>query len=936
MRVYQSTWAEVDGAFLPNECSAFAPEGDLQRAINRVIYEVSKRGGIPPLLTLDAHFVSPDRKPVQDILLQNGNPNGWRFSTTYCQLDTEGAWSEWVKRGADKEFPGLFERAVEGNHELASRVGEIELPSRIRLPEIDIPPDIRSKGMGREEEWLELVIKTAMEVGRLDTSDPVQMERIRMEIGVIANNGVVNLLPYFLFVRRMIKAAIDMDIPVGPGRGSAAGCFLSYCLGITHLDPIRYGLSFERFLSSSRIKRGKFPDIDMDFGDVHAMGEWLEADRGDKMCRICTVTTMKMAMAMKEVCRVLLNTKANPELFARIEEVTKSLSMIPMGVDGLSWLDGYERDGTEYMGELERNPLLRGFFEEYPEVESMVRQVLGIPKAIGKHAAGYCVADVPIDSIVPTCEVKGHRCTQFTMGPVEAFGIIKFDILGLNTLNDIHGCLKLLRERRGSKLDMYSIPLNDRATWKNFADGKNETVFQFSGGIGVDLSKRIRPKSLEDLAEMTAAGRPGTMEAMLPNGVTMLDQWVEYKAGRADFLSLHPSVDPILEPTGGSVLFQEQIMKMFQDAAGFSGEEADEIREIIGKKKADKMVPVIQDIRGRLSSSGWKPVQIEAFISLCRAASNYSFNKSHAIAYAYLGYVCQYLKVNYPIEWWTSILQNSSKDDLKANAGSCAHLVLPPDINRSALDFFIISAEQARLGPSSEVEVRAIGGPGERIVFPLRMVHGVKSAAEEIFSKRPFSSMEDFYNRVDRRKVNKGTVSHLIWAGAFDDIGGVKDIEDRNVIMEEYLRLRGAKKELEEYERLSKLQAMLAQEEAMPLGAPDYAQFIQEELGSRIMTTDEALSKAVRSRVSVGGRITRIKKIKTKKGDDMGFVDILSGSTEASITVFPELWASEGRFLRVGQIIYSDSKVDEYRGQKKLLADSLGVFYESEQPHDGE
>jgi DNA polymerase-3 subunit alpha len=882
---------------------------------------------LPLLITLDAHMVSKETKFIQDILLQNGNPDGWRFSTTYFQMNTNEAWQSWCEMGLG-DFANEFAEGVDNNTMLADMIEEdMQLEKKIRLPHITIPADIRAMAPeDRSEQYLQIALRQIKYHGRMKQTE-VYYARLEEELRVICDNGVVNFLPYFLFLEDVCRDARANGDYVGPGRGSAAGSLLSYLLGITQLDPIERGLSFARFLSQGRINRGKFPDIDLDFGDPGAVVDRLKERFGDNVVRINTVGTMKVKGAIKDVARILLDTRRNPKAKDEVEEVCKSIGNIPQGIsDTNKWLYGYtDADGNSHPGEADLNGMLSRFFVKYPEVERGVTGVLDIPRSIGRHASAFCVAEEGIRDIIPICRVKGQECTQFTMGPVEELGLLKMDFLGLNTLKDIGRCLEWIERLRGIKLDPYALNESNQQVWAAFGRGRNETVFQFNGKIGVELCRKVRPRSVDELAQITSAGRPGTLDALMPDGHTkVVDNWVKVKRGEADPSFVHDSIVPILESTGGACLFQEQISAMFQIACGYTEEQADEIREIVGKKKKDQMDRLIPEIRTRLAASGWNEVQAESFISLCNAAANYSFNKSHAVAYSYVAYVCQYLKTVYPLEWWTSVLQNSDADDLRENARFCADLVHKPDVNFSDLDFFVASLD-------------AIQGSSEdgRIIYPLRMVRGVGTAAESIIKTReeggPFLSLEDFYNRVNRTKVNVGIVANLIYAGAFDNIFGSVRITDRNHMLEAYGRLRGDLGD-ERYARKSKLELMNIQAKVLPLWAPDYVTYIREFTPISVSCPSLVNELPKSSAVIIGGIVRSVRRVTTKKGDPMCFLTLGNRNEIADVTVFPDLYSKEdggvshAELLQEGEVLFIDGKVNEYNGKRSMIADQIWYF----------
>lgn len=941
MRVNSGTWRAEEGQFVGNECSWTSPSGRLhgckQHHVNEMVLRIARELDGAPLLTLDSHFVRPETKMVQDILLQNGNKNGWRASSAYYQMSTDQAWEDWVKN--HRSLPGyesVFQEAVENNTRFAGLIEPFTFDKRFHLPVIDIPPNIGSAASDEDDALMRVTLSRIKLHGRMP-KDPVLFEqyllRLQKELDVIANNGVVNFLPYFLVIDMEVTAYMEsVHKLMGPGRGSAAGCLLSYLLKITHIDPIVWDLSFERFLSMGRISRGKFPDIDLDFGDPKQVVHQLNGRFGDKFARICTTGTAKLKGAIKDVSRILLGTQDDKELARNINDLCETIDNVPQGMDTKKWLYGYEDSEGRHVGHIDQNRLLAKFFEDHPQVHAMVDEVLGVPRSVGRHASAYCISDVPVGELVPMCIVNEEQCTQFTMGPVESLGLIKMDFLGLNTLNDIEGAIKKIRERHGIIIDIYQmkngmpdvihegdvigVDITCRKSFKEFCAGNTATVFQFKTKVATPLCLDIQPKNLMDLASITANGRPGTMYALMEDGkTTLIEEWVGRRKGDRPVTYLHPDLKPILEPTDGIFTFQEQIMAAFVKCCGYSEEESDAIRETIGKKKRDQMEKILPDIRQRLDSRGWSAEQINSFISLCVAASNYSFNKSHSLAYAYLGFVCMWLKTNFKIEWWNSVLQNSNFDDLKDAAKHVHDIVDPPDINTSEPEFYIINDKK------------------DHLVFPINRVKNVKAAGEFILQARnpdgvlvPFRSLADFYDRVNRRKVNKRVVASLIWSGAFDAVCGVGHILDRNRVYREYLALK-SDKDASKFVDLDFPKAIRAQMELLAIGSSDIATYIKEKVGCRILGPAEVMKVGKGLKVHMGGLCSRVSKVKTKKGknpgSDMAFVDIEDNGATIPVTFFPDIYDICKDVLVEGAILYINGKVDEYKGKKQVLASEV-------------
>ena len=391
---------------------------------------------------------------------------------------------------------------------------------------------------------------------------------------------------------------------------------------------------------------------------------------------------------------------------------------------------------------------------------------------------------------------------------------------------------------------------------------------------------------------------------------------------------IHPDLQEILEVTSGIFTYQEQISAAFQKCCGYTEEQADEIREYVGKKKKDKMDKIIPEIRERLAAGGWNQSQIESFVSLCIAASSYSFNKSHGICYAYLGFVCQYLKTNHPLEWWTSVLQNAKAEKLEEHARHCREFLLPPDVNESDLDFYIVD------------------GRRERIVYPLSRVKGVKAAGENIVHHRPFASLADYMARVPRNKAmmeeegrttgvaNRGVVAALIWAGAFDALCKVTDAMDRVRVFREYLDLReirGKAREAEEA-RLptNEFEVLMAQNASLPLNSADFSGLIARQRNVRILDLAKLHDRPEREYVRVAGYVQEARAHVDKKKRPMMFLKLVDKSNTVDVTVFADLFAQRKDVLHEGAVLLCGGNINDYNGRRNISANDVVAFGEVE------
>lgn len=903
-------------SFVGLECSIHRPTGDLQKHGNDEMIRIARAIKAPLLLTIDSHFIKPDQKKLQDIILMS-TVSPWAFSNSYHIPTVDEAWTTWNQvQGTSPATEAQFIEALENNQAVVDMIDQVGFKKEFHMKEPDLPIDIASTDRTRDQKIEDYVMRLVAEHDRLPTDGrrSEYIARLKMELDVIARNPTVNFLPYFLILHDICVFAREQEIMVGPGRGSAAGSLLAFLLKITHLDPILFNLSFARFLSLGRIRRGKLPDIDTDFSDPKVVVDHLKELHGDLFARVSTTGTMKLKGALRDVSRALLDTKSDKAMADRIESICKTMPKSQTKSDSRAYLYGWEDEEGAHPGVIDMSKELREFLEEFPDVKNGLDGVLDIPRSMGRHASAYCLSDINIGDICPMCVINEEVCTQFSMDPIGSLGFLKVDLLGVNTLSDIQQCLKWIKDRAGISIDPYNfdhIPIDDPAVYDDFCAGKTETVFQFKTEIATDLCKRIKPRNLMDLSAITANGRPGAMYALMEDGeTTLVESWVARRNGTAPVTYIHPDLEEILESTSGVCTFQEQMMAAFQKCCGYDEERSDEVRELIGKKKTEVLDRLIPEIRQSLLTRGWSDQQAGLFVGVCQAAAKYSFNVSHSACYSYLGYICAWLKHYYPLEWWTAVLSNSSADDLRDNAHLCKDFVVPPDINRSLLDFYIIDSGR------------------EKIVYPLGMIRSVKKAGVDIVAKRPYDSLEDFYNRVDRRIVHRGVMSWLIWAGAFDLLCGVTRPVERNRVYREYLALRGDLKPEKYPPELNEFEVLLKHNEALPLNAADFGTLIQQQTGKRILSYEAALKLPHKKRVLVAGVIVKVHVHTPKKvgGKTMCFLGLADKSTLLDVTVFNDTYELRKDRLKEGNVVLVDGKVNSYNGKVGIVADDVTAF----------
>ena len=554
------------------------------------------------------------------------------------------------------------------------------------------------------------------------------------ELGVINKMGFAE---YFLIVSDFIHYAKRNDIPVGPGRGSAAGSLVSYALEITDLDPIAHNLLFERFLNPERVS---MPDVDIDFC-VERRGEVIDYVTkkygADKVCQIVTFGTLAARNAMKSVARVYDIPFAQSNQWAQLIPAEPKIK-----------IDDALKDGMELKKLYDTDPTVK-------KLVDMAKAIEGLKNNTGMHAAGVIISKMPLEDIVPVEPSKeGLIVTEYTMIEDEHIGLLKMDFLGLRNLTIIHNALKMVEKRTGEKVDINNIPLDDEATFELLQKGDTDGVFQLESAGMKKLVKDLKPSVFEDLGALVALFRPGPLNS------GMVDDFVQRKHGRQKIEYAHPDLEPILKDTYGTIVYQEQIMQIFQTLADYSLGQADNVRRMMGKKQLDKMAEQKGLFVQNTASHGMSQKDAEKLFEQIEQFAAYCFNRSHSAAYAFVAYQTAYLKAHYPVEYMSALLSSVSSDQEKTQLyiGECQKMgikVLAPDVNKS----------NAKFTPD-----------GDNIRFGLASIKNVGEGVIELIEKEretqegEFKSLYDFCTRIDYKSYNTRTLESLIKSGAFSNI----------------------------------------------------------------------------------------------------------------------------------------------------------------------
>lgn len=526
-----------------------------------------------------------------------------------------------------------------------------------------------------------------------------------------------------------------------------------YLLGVSAFNPLKHDLQFERFLTEGRIKSGTLPDVDIDLSDqTRFIEEYLYLHYGDAACRISTDMVLKLKSSIKDTERAFF-TSVRPET----EKLTKSFPPIPQGMDEHEFVFGKEEaDGSHTPGLIDTNPDLQKYANENPEVWQTVSEMLGVMRNKSTHACGFLIADKPVQEYIPVTYINGTRVSAFSPKQVELAGLIKFDFLGLNTLKDVEECLRSIKERTGIDVDPFNLP-EDPKCYEAFAKGETETVFQFNTPTVIPYLKAIQPKSIDDLAAITALCRPGTLDAPAGDGRTLAKLFIDRSQGEP-IKYIHDDLEPILAETKGIQLYQEQTLRIFRDIAGYSYEQAEVVRRGIGKKIESVLESCMGDLRTACLNRGWNDQQINLLIDQIMASSRYSFNKAHAISYAYNAYACMWLKTNYPLDWWKATLSNAHKDE-------------------TATVFWSHVKDFTDL-PMLNLSTQKYEIHGDRLVSPLSIITGLgPKTFKSLIDHSPYRNLEHFisihFNKREKglkSPVTKSSVFKLIAAGVLDSL----------------------------------------------------------------------------------------------------------------------------------------------------------------------
>lgn len=877
----------------------YLPGFEDQKLLNDKLFELGKETGTKIVATKDVHYVNPDDKDAHEILLcvQTGKTIE---EEDRMKMDTD------LSLTPHEEMAEFFKdnpEVIENTIKIAEQCNvEIEL-GKILLPKFEVPKG--KTPMSYLKELTEKGIEWRYKKKLKDLPKEIK-NRLDYELSVIDKTGFAS---YFLIVSDFVNYAKREGILVGPGRGSAAGSIVSYVLNITDIDPLKFNLLFERFLNAERIS---MPDIDMDFADDRR-GEVIEyvikKYGADHVAQIITFGTMAAKGSVRDVGRAM---------GLSYGDVDKIAKLIPFGV--------------HLIEALEISPELKGLYINDETVKKLIdfaMKLEGVARHASTHAAGVVISPKPLVTYVPLQKaVKGNTSivTQFQMGELESLGLLKMDFLGLSNLTVIGNALEIIEAVENTKIDIEKIPLDDKKTFEMLSYGNSTGVFQLESEGMKRILRELKPTKFEDIIAVVALYRPGPMQ--------WIDQFINRKHKRTEVSYLHPKMENALKETYGIPVYQEQVMQIAKDLAGFSGPQADTLRKAMGKKisslmKKQKDLFVDGAVKNKID----KKLAEKIFIVM-EDFAQYGFNKSHAACYAMIAYQTAYLKAHYPNCFMAALLTSdqSNMDRITIEIQECERMgieVLPPDVNESFGGFAVVpQTGNIRFGMS------AIKNVGEA---------PIETIVHERKNKGPYKSVEDFIKRIGAEAINKKVLESLIRSGSLDALEergkllsnmelllnfGSKNKKNSQNGQTDMFSIIGdsenhAHLDLKDGISVDKKQKMAWEKELLGIYISEHPLKEFAEVLDNKTTRISSLNKNMLNRkIIVGGVITKIKKVLTRSKEQMLFALLEDQTSRIEILVFPKVLDAYPGLWDEDRIMLIQGKVSENKdGELKIIAE---------------
>ncbi len=879
-----------------------------QKKVNAALVQIAKKHNLPLIATTDTHYLNKEDAEAQEILLCLQGKNTLEDERRLSMIDEDFSFKTPQEMAeAFRDFPEALENTakVAAKIDLQLTLGETHLP-HFAVPDgkthMDYLKMLCDQGFARR-------------FGKIARQIPQEYrERLEYELAVIEKTGFAT---YFLIVQDFVNWAKKNKIVVGPGRGSAAGSLVSFLLNITDIDPIQYDLLFERFLNPERIS---MPDIDLDFADTRRdeVLDYVRAKYGrDHVAQIITFGTMAARAAVRDVGRVL------GYAYSFCDQIAK---MIPMS---------FTLDKA-----LAKVPELKQAYQNDPKVKRLLdtaKKLEGVARHASTHACGVVITQEPLDTVAPRQYASASDKTivsQYEMNAVAAIGLLKMDFLGLKNLTILENTLRIIKKIHGLEMDFKNIPLDDQKTFALLSQARTTGVFQLESSGMKRYLRDLKPTELEDIIAMVALYRPGPME-WIPN-------YINGKHQKIQTTYLHPKLKPILEKTYGVAVYQEQVLEMARNLAGFSLGQADILRKAVGKKIPKLLQEQKEKFVEGCVKNGIKRNLAKKIFSFIEPFAGYGFNRAHAACYAYIGYLTAYLKAHYPAEFMAALLTSDQHDTdrVAIEVQECANLgikILPPDINESFANFTVLKQKK---GAKKENQVIRFGLSAIKNVG----THVVQEIIEERKKNGPYQNLDDFMKRVQSKDLNKKSLESLVKCGALDQFGERNQILNNVDKILRYAREHHRAHQAGQRDLFGRMAqnggqiSNLRLEDTPAATNRDKVKWEKELLGLYIShhpleeyrellalkTTPVASLKTTvphTGAVTIGGIITKIKKIITRKGDPMLFV-LLEDLTESiELLVFPGLLSQTTTLWQEEKVILVMGKLSDKDGEIKMLAD---------------
>ncbi len=866
-----------------------------QSKANKGIIEIAKKYNIPLVATNDVHYLRPEDAEAQDILMlinTNANPNDKERLT----MRTDDFSLRPPQQMID-DFKDIPE-AIENTQRIAEMCDFEFTLGKTRLPHFETPNN------KSDDEYLRELCLKGLEKRFGRNPDKKVLERLDYELSVIKETGFAG---YFLIVQDFVNWAKEKRIIVGPGRGSAAGSLVSYLLNITNINPLKYDLLFERFLNPERIS---MPDIDLDFTDRRRdeVIEYVANKYGrGNVAQIITFGTMAARAVIRDVGRALGYS------YSYCDKIAK---MIPFGFSLEKTLNNVSEFKELYESD-----------EKAQRLIDLAKKLEGVARHASTHACGVVISAEPLSNLIPlqhSTQSEKSIVTQYEMHAIEDLGLLKMDFLGLKNLTIIEDTLARIYVIRKEKIDIEKIPIDDKKTYQLFQRAETTGVFQLESEGMKRYLRQLKPTEFEDIIAMVALYRPGPMR--------FIPDYINRKHGKEKVAYIHPRLKPILEKTQGICIYQEQIMQIAQEIAGFTLGEADILRKAVGKKIKHLLLEQEKKfIEGAVKNGIDKKIAQKIWEWILPFAS-YGFNKSHATAYAMIAYQTAYLKAHFPVEFMASLLTSEKADTerIAVLIEECKKMgieVLAPSVNESLKNFTVVPEEnKIRFG------LLAIKNVGENVVDAI--VGEVKKGGK-------FKSIEDFVKRIDYKFINKKSMESLIKSGALDEFGERKKLLHNLEKLLEWAREKQKNKlngqnslfgntkfeeeiELDSCQPASNFEKLNWEKELLGLYVSAHPLEDLKNIFEKKATPLRKIKSAFSGqKVLVGGIISNIKKIITKTGRPMMFVKLEDLSDKREVVVFPSLVERIPSLLEENKIVFVSGRVDYRDAEPKIIAENI-------------